>query len=375
DGGQIEGVHFLVMGFVEGADLARLVQRHGTLSVADACEAVRQAALGLQHAFGRELGHPGVKPSHLMLARGGVVRVLDLGIARSFGEAPVAERLTATGMLLGTADYLAPEQWENPHAVDTRADVYSLGCTLYHLLAGRPPFGAGHDSILKKMRAHLEAPVPPIAQARSDVPAELASALEGMLAKNPADRFATPGEVAEALQPFTAGANLAVLLVTNTAGRPRPAGAEPVNAPDTAQQAKTRSQAHPGRDGRPRKRLTRRAAVALVAANLCVVVVAAIAFCWPNSPQKLKVAAKIDSMTVEHYRGKDGAKLGDLATTDFPVAPPDQLQVLAKLSAAAHCYLIAFNPDGTEQLCYPEDANLTAVYYPKDAKAKSMLTR
>jgi hypothetical protein len=121
--------------------------------------------------------------------------------------------------------------------------------------------------------------------------------------------------------------------------------------------------------------LTRRGVVALVAANLCVVIVAAIAFCLPNSPQKLRVAAKIDSMTVEHYRGKDGAKLGDLATTDFPVAPHDQLQVLAKLSTAARCYLIAFNPDGTEQLCYPEDTVLTAVYYPKDAKAKAMLTR
>src|SRR5204862_4408410 len=109
------------------------VERHGRLSVPDACEAVRQAAAGLQHAFERGLVHRDVKPPNLMLARDGRVRVLDLGLARSFAEA-AADTLTAQGMLLGTADYLAPEQWDRPHAADTRADVYGLGCPPYTLL-------------------------------------------------------------------------------------------------------------------------------------------------------------------------------------------------------------------------------------------------
>lgn len=375
DGGQVDGVHFLVMGLVDGTDLARLVQRHGRLSVADACEVVRQAALGLHHAFERGLVHRDVKPSNLMLARDGVVKVLDLGIARSFGDAPVSERLTATGMLLGTADYLAPEQWENPHAVDSRADVYGLGCTLYHLLAGRPPYGPQYDSILKKMRAHLEAPVPSIAQARPEVPPELVSVMERMLAKNPADRFSSPGDVADALRPFAAGADLGALLAADANRPSRPAVNEPAVAADTAQRSGTQSQVDRSGDMGRRKPMTRWAVGALILANVCVAVVAAIALWFSNQPQKLKVAVKIEKMTVKHYRGKDGAQLGDLATTDAPVGPHDRLRVFAKLSAAAHCYLIAFNPDGTEQLCYPEDATLPAVYYPKDQKAKSMLIR
>src|SRR5262249_51933957 len=184
DAGELGGVHFLVMDFVEGVDLARALERRGRLSVPDACEAVRQAALGLQHAFERGLVHRDVKPSNLMLARGGRVQVLDLGLARSFAEA-AADRLTARGMVVGTADSLAPEQWEHPHAADPRADIYSLGCTLYHLLAGRPPFaGERHQSVLQKMRAHLLNSPPPIGQFRPEVPGGLAAVLDPTLAKD-----------------------------------------------------------------------------------------------------------------------------------------------------------------------------------------------
>src|SRR5262249_25645688 len=138
DAGQAGGVHFLVMEYVDGMDLARLMERRGRLSPADACEVIQQAAVGLQHAYERGLVHRDVKPSNIMLARDGRVRLLDLGLARSFGDSP-ADALTAQGMMLGTADYLAPEQWDHPHGADTRADIYSLGCTLYHLLVGKAP--------------------------------------------------------------------------------------------------------------------------------------------------------------------------------------------------------------------------------------------
>src|SRR5262249_36763576 len=157
------------------------------------------------------LVHRDVKPSNLMLARDGRVRLLDLGLARSFGESP-ADTLTAAGMMLGTADYLAPEQWDHPHGADTRADIYSLGCTLYHLLAGKAPFAdPTYRSVISKMQAHVKVP-PPIKQHCPNIPTGLSAALSRILAKNPADRFATPAEVAAALQTFTAGCDLAGLL-------------------------------------------------------------------------------------------------------------------------------------------------------------------
>ena len=120
--------------------------------------------------------------------------------------------MTSHGQYLGTLDYTAPEQCTDPHAVDARADVYALGCTLYELLAGQPPFaGAGYDSAFQKMRAHVEAPVPQIRERRPDVPERLAAVLERMLAKDREGRLASPAEVVAAVQPFAAGADLAGL--------------------------------------------------------------------------------------------------------------------------------------------------------------------
>ncbi|HVK13678.1 MAG TPA: protein kinase, partial [Gemmataceae bacterium] len=211
DAGDAGGVHYLAMDFVDGVDLARLTRRHERLPAAEACEAVRQAALGLQHAFERGLVHRDLKPSNLILSRAGTVQVLDLGLARAVGGP--SERLTASGALLGTADYLAPEQWERPHAADVRADVYGLGCTLYHLLAGRPPFvGEQYANPMAKMRGHHQDAPPPITAVRPDLPAGLVAVLNRMLAKDPARRPQTPAEVAEALRPYAAGADLVRLL-------------------------------------------------------------------------------------------------------------------------------------------------------------------
>jgi serine/threonine protein kinase len=201
---EVDGTHFLVMEYVPGRDLAGLVRERGPMPVGQACDYVRQAALALQHAHERGLVHRDIKPSNVLVTLDGQVKLLDLGLALLREEQPAGEGLTATGQLMGTYDYMAPEQWDNTHAVDIRADLYSLGCTLYFLLAGRPPFGAPeYASATRKMKAHATEPVPPIQRQRPDVPDALPAVLRRLLAKSPADRYATPAEVAAALQPFT----------------------------------------------------------------------------------------------------------------------------------------------------------------------------
>jgi formylglycine-generating enzyme required for sulfatase activity len=203
DCNEVNGVHFLVMELLEGTDLAKLVHEKGPLPVGAACDYIRQAALGLQHAHEQGLVHRDVKPHNLLLTREGVVKVTDLGLARTAHtaqETAVSPKLTRTGAVMGTADYLAPEQAKDAHAVDIRADIYSLGCTLYHLLAGEPPFDGG--TLANKIAAHLFMEAAALDQRRPDLPAELAAVVQRMMAKKPDDRYSTPVEVARALMPF-----------------------------------------------------------------------------------------------------------------------------------------------------------------------------
>ena len=141
------------------------------------------------------------------------VKILDLGLAR-FEAEPSAREITAAGHAMGTADYMAPEQVSDAHSVDIRADIYSLGCTLYKLLTGRVPFsGPQYKTRAETMVGHLKETPPPARQVRGDVPAELAAVIERMMAKSPDDRFTTPAEVAAAMTPFAAGCNLARVAV------------------------------------------------------------------------------------------------------------------------------------------------------------------
>lgn len=190
DAGEERGVHFLVMEYVEGLDAARLVGKCGPLPLADACEIVRQAAVGLEHAHAHGLVHRDIKPSNLIVTLAGQVKVLDLGLALLHGYPDAGAELTDSNQWMGTADFMAPEQGLDAHRVDIRADVYSLGCTLYKLLAGQAPFGGPQFSTpYKKMQAHSHEPVPPLVQYRSEVPIALLDIMDRMLAKSPADRF------------------------------------------------------------------------------------------------------------------------------------------------------------------------------------------
>ncbi len=193
---------FLVMEYVDGVNLHQLVAILGPLDVARAAHYVRQAATGLQHAHERGLIHRDIKPGNLMVDRAGTVKLLDLGLARYFDAARnrnLTRRFDAKNVL-GTAEFIAPEQAMNSSAVDTRADIYALGCTLYFLLTARFPFAEGTSA--EKFRLHVTTEFDPVESHRPGVPAGLLAVLHRMVRKDPAERYATPGEVAEALAPW-----------------------------------------------------------------------------------------------------------------------------------------------------------------------------
>ena len=208
DMGEDKTNHYLVMEYVDGVSLQEIVRKSGPLSVVRATQYVGQAALGLQHAHAAGVVHRDIKPGNIMVNRNGVVKILDMGLARFGRFAQDQDSLTRNlnGTVLGTPDYFAPEQAEDPHTVDVRADVYSLGATFYYCLTGSPPFGRG--TVLQIINRHQFRPPPSVRDHRPDVPEGLAAVITKMLAKNPADRYQNLAEVCTALKPWNSTAIL-----------------------------------------------------------------------------------------------------------------------------------------------------------------------
>lgn len=208
DAGQHDGAFYLAMEYGGGTDLKRLVEKHGTLRVLHAVEYARQAAIGLQHAADNGLVHRDVKPANMLLTRPtaewpmGCIKLLDLGIARVHktdlnDERSYQSHLTEEGELIGTADYMSPEQAINARSVDVRSDLYSLGCTLFYMLTGKVPYPGG-TPVQKSLR-HTKDPIPQVWKFREDVPMSVCRVIEKLMAKKPDDRYQTATEAALAM--------------------------------------------------------------------------------------------------------------------------------------------------------------------------------
>ena len=213
---QCNGLHFIVMEYLEGETLDEVLKRRGKLPPAEAVRLIYQALMGLQHIHEQGLVHRDLKPSNLMLVPAALpgmpdntlqatVKILDIGLGRALFDESVADDgdeglLTGEGVLLGTPDYLAPEQARDAHAADIRADIYSLGCVLYRCLAGRPPFP--DTNVMAQMVRHLTEAPRPLKEFNPAVPDGLQQIVNWMIAKDPAKRYPTPERAAQALQVF-----------------------------------------------------------------------------------------------------------------------------------------------------------------------------
>jgi serine/threonine protein kinase len=350
------GTLFLVMEYVEGITLVDLVRRRGPLPVAEACAYVARVAAALQHAHELGLVHRDIKPSNIMLETRGGIRLMDFGLAQLRDPASEVPDFTGPGRAFGTAEYMAPEQWVDSHQADIRSDLYSLGCTLYFLLAGRPPFPRSeYASDFQLGQAHLEAPAPSLDNLRPHVPPELEAVLSQLLAKDPAARYAAPSELQTALQPFVGTSDWV------TPAHPAP---KSVWMPSGW-----------------RWRLSAWGLAGSVATVLLLILAA-----WyigvhffhsiPHVPINQTSPLAIQEFTVRHYRGNPPVHRGELgdpsAFTTFAVAD-DDVKVHVILSKPAYFYLIAYLPNGKDALCFPKNPDeepplQTELIYPQEER-------
>lgn len=201
DADEAKGTHFLVMEYVEGSDLSVLIKKQGPFPVDQAVRCIIQAARGLEYAHKRGVIHRDIKPANLLLDREGTVKILDMGLARiedSVGGSSEGAGLTSTGTIMGTVDYMSPEQAMDTKQADARSDIYSLGCSLYYLLTGKCLYDG--DTMMKKLMAHQNAPLPSLSLIRADVPLAVNSVFQKMVAKQAKNRYQSMTEVLQALE-------------------------------------------------------------------------------------------------------------------------------------------------------------------------------
>lgn len=200
DEGEAHGARYLVMEYIEGKTIGKLIVEHGPLPPPMACRIVRQVALGLEHAHQKGLIHRDVNPMNILVDRGGTAKLTDLGLAIDLGD--LGDAVTRDGATVGTFDYISPEQARHSRNVDIRSDIYSLGCSLYHMLSGRVPYP--QPSLPEKLYAHQLIEAEPLRSIVPGIPEGLEAIVRRMMAKSPDDRYPTPNLVAMALEPYQA---------------------------------------------------------------------------------------------------------------------------------------------------------------------------
>ena len=209
DADEANGTHFFVMQYVDGRDLSGFIRSQGRMTVPRAVHCLDQAARGLQYAHERGIVHRDIKPANLLLSHDDQLKILDLGLATMADNDGVVDHgLTGTGAIMGTVDFMAPEQGVNTKRADARSDIYSLGCTFYYLLTGQVPFSG--ETAVEKILAHRDQPIPDLGKQRPDLPAPLVQMFQRMVAKEPADRYQTMGEVLAALRTVGAAASTVI---------------------------------------------------------------------------------------------------------------------------------------------------------------------
>jgi len=222
--GSDAGWHYIVFEYIEGRNIRDIVREDGPFDVARTIDVAIQVADALEHASGRDVVHRDIKPSNIVITPAGRARIVDMGLARL--EPPGAQAdLTSSGVTLGTFDYIAPEQARDAREADVRSDLYSLGCTMFYMLAGRPPFAEG--SMVQKLLRHQQQPAPAIDAVRPDVPRRLAAILSRLMEKDPADRHQRPADLVAELVACAEAEGL------DLAGGP-PVAAAPAPAPGPA---------------------------------------------------------------------------------------------------------------------------------------------
>ncbi len=197
DFGQANGRFFLVMEYIEGKTIGALITTQGPMPAPTAARLTWQIALGLEHAHRKGLIHRDVNPYNILVTHEGIAKLADLGLAIDLAD---DERVTREGATVGTFDYVAPEQARHSHAADIRSDIYSLGCTLYHMVAGQVPFPS--PSLPEKLFAHQALEPTPLNQLIPHIPPDFVDIVQRMMRKQPEERYATPLQVAQALEPF-----------------------------------------------------------------------------------------------------------------------------------------------------------------------------
>ena len=242
DADDANGIHFLVMQYVDGTDLSALVKTQGPLPVEKAAACITQAARGLEFAHQQGVIHRDIKPANLLIDAAGTVKILDMGLARIEGDTGAQAELTSTGAVMGTVDYMAPEQALSTKHADARSDVYSLGISLWYLLTGRCAYDG--DSLMAKLLAHRDLPIPSLCQARAEIPPGVDAVFRKMVAKQAQDRYQSMTAAISDLQRCLAGpaSSVSVNVVQRSENSEFNSFLKSLESPSTSTQAATRSQ-------------------------------------------------------------------------------------------------------------------------------------